>query len=690
MVRMYAPGFGDPLQPCSEQRTSAIRVQLAVARVQQTARGSIQFFNATIGSTSPTKTSWRYEPGGWPPPAPAANRLTYSSVSSTANPSTPSLPLCIAAISPALSNSTPGERVDLGDSSFFHELKRRRVFRVAAFYAAIAWVVLQVTSTLGDLVALPEWVGRLVLVLVLTGFPIALVLAWIYELTPSGIRRTDDTLASASRNRRITYVAGFAGIMAGVALLAAVSKWLVFTPPKAGQPFASVPSEATSIAVMPFAALANDSTYFADGLTEELIAAVGRIPGLRVISRTSAFAYRDSELTVRQIADSLRVGTVLEGSVRREGDRLRVTARLVDVATDAALWDRTFDRELRDVFALQDEIAKAVAGALRLRFSSSRSMSADVEAYDLYLRGLAEWNQRTPPALQRAAAHFQSAIARDSSYAAAYVGLSDALLLSALLGAADPAEMRARAIEAAQRALQIDSTSSGAHASLGHVLFNFDHDYASGERHLLRALQLDSSYASARLYLGIMYNDMGQFPRAIAVLQQAMERDPRSAPIRTTLARVYMSADRPAEALEQLQISHALNPTWTFTQAMLGHVLVEQGKANEALPLVQRAAARGGLVDSLHLVYMLGRAGQRQEGQRLLNQLVRGRRDTFGLPSQFAMAYFGLNDREEAFRWLDRQARTFGSPSYLRLPLWAPVRSDPRFIRVLRELGVGP
>ncbi|MEX2282236.1 MAG: protein kinase [Gemmatimonadota bacterium] len=516
-----------------------------------------------------------------------------------------------------------------------------------------------------------------------------------YQDAGALIRALDAVGSEGSARQPAMTGRGFA--LAGVgAMVVGLGLWLVFSQSDAGTTPDPV-SRSPSLAVLPFDQIGagQDSLYFADGLTEELIAAVGRIPGLRVISRTSAFAFRDKRgLTLSQIADSLGVGMVLEGSVQRESNRLRVIARLIDVAADSTLLNRDFNREVRDVFALQNEIAQEIAGALRLRLGGSAStpsaaaLTHDVEAYDLYLQGRAFWNQRTPAALNTAVARFQAAIARDSNFAAAHVGLSDALTLSALRGGASPDELRTRAVAAAERALQIDSSNAGAHAALGHALFNFYHDYKAGEKHLTRALALDSS--AARLFLGILYNDMGQPDRGIALLRQAIEQDPFSAAVRTTLARFYITVRRFPEALEQLRISVALSPNWSLTHVLTGYALVEQGNRTEGVAAFQRGAALGNTQDSAFWAYGLAVTGQRDAAERVLRAVVRDRSEIFSLDAIIALAYVGLGNHEEAFRWLDRQVRGAGSPAFIRLPAFDPIRNDPRFVRLLRDLGVTP
>ena len=511
----------------------------------------------------------------------------------------------------------------------------------------------------------------------------------------TGVERQETPATQAPRRVRPAVWASAAALLA-VVVAFAIWRSTAGTSTPSSPPTGSA-TASRSLAVLPFddVGAAAESTYFADGITEEIIGAIGRIPGLRVISRTSAFAFKEKRgLTLRQIADSLKVGTILEGSVRRDGNRLRVIARLMDVAADSQLLTRDFNRELRDVFALQNEIAQDIASALRVRLTAASAApgpaatTRDIEAYDLYLRGRAQWNQRTPSALREAVRLFEAALARDSMFVAAYVGLSDALTLNGILGGASPDAMAGRARTAAERALRLDSTNGGAHAALGHVLFNYLRQWRDAESHLRRALALDSTYNSARLWLGVLHQSLDRSDAAIALLKEALERDPLSPPIRTTLGRVLLSTGQVDSAIAQLRMSAEINPAWSFTYGLLGYALIARGERDEALDAFRRGAALGGVVDSALLAYGLAATGQRAAAQALLRAIESKPRDVYNLSSAVAMAYVALGDHDAAFRWLEKLGSGFGGLTFFRLPGLAAIRSDPRYARLLRELGL--
>jgi TolB-like protein len=286
------------------------------------------------------------------------------------------------------------------------------------------------------------------------------------------------------------------------------------------------PASGPSVAVLPFTNLSPEpgNEYFSDGMTEELITALGKVAGLRVVARTSAFAFKGRNADVREIGHALNVGTVLEGSVRRAGHRLRVTAQLINVADGYHLWADEYDRELRDVFQVQDELARAIVGALRVPLQLMalpdsalvRVATADPGAHDLYLQGRVFWNQRTPSALQTAARYFERAIARDSTYAEAYAGLAEAYVLLPEYADAPPRETFAKVKAAALRALTLDSTLGQAHAALGYAYMRYDWDWRGAEREFRRAVALTPSYPTAHQWYALYLITVGRSEEALA------------------------------------------------------------------------------------------------------------------------------------------------------------------------------
>lgn len=455
---------------------------------------------------------------------------------------------------------------------------------------------------------------------------------------------------------------------------------------------------ASSLAVLPFETMGapGDSTYFADGMTEELITQVGRVAGLRVVSRTSAFAFRDKRgLTLRQIAESLGVTTVLEGSVRRDANRLRVVARLIDVASDSQLLGREFERQLTDVFAVQSEVARDIANALQARLTPSSiqpsgARTTDLAAYDLYLQGRALLAQRNPVALRAAAQRFEAALGRDPSFAAAHVGLSDALRLGVVLGRESQRAVAPRVESELTAALRLDSMSAPAYAGLGHLQFEFYRDYSSGIANLRRAVALDSNYADARMYLAIALGDEGRFAESITELQRTLEFDPLNAPVLATLGRVHLMAGALPQAIADSKAAIAINPTFSTPHWGLGSALAAVGEIDEAVTSFRRAvnASQPRGVDSAFLAFGLAVQGGRDEARRIVGSLDAAERPEFNIRAIVGLVHLGLGEREEALRWFERHVGGNGSRTFLRFPATEPVRSDPRFTRVMEALAV--
>ena len=454
-----------------------------------------------------------------------------------------------------------------------------------------------------------------------------------------------------------------------------------------------------SVAVLPFANVggAPADEPFADGLTDEVIGALGRSAGVRVTGRTSAFALKGRGLDVRVIADTLGVATVLEGSVRRAGDRLRVTAQLVSARDNGVLWAATYDRELADVFAVQAEIAQAIVGALVPALGGGTAVvgaapARDLATYELYLKGRHFWARRAPDDLRRAAAYFEQAIARDPTYAQAYAGLADSRMLLVMLGDSPPAEEVPRARAAAAAALRLDSTLAEAHATRGNLLEAFAWDTAGADRELARALALDPGYAPAHLYRGIHLLNRGRLAEAIARLTHARTLDPLSAPVRMQLGRAYVAARRPDLAIASLRTAVELSPGFTAAHLHLGDAHLLRDEPAAALAAFRRAAALNGGRDSAQIAYGLGVTGQRADAARLLRAFVAAPRGRYLPPVPVAKAYAALGDADAAFRWLDRGVaeRAAQMQTLAVTPGFDPLHADPRWAPLLRRMRIQP
>jgi len=454
-----------------------------------------------------------------------------------------------------------------------------------------------------------------------------------------------------------------------------------------------------SVAVLPFTNTSGDSAdeHFSDGLTDELIGALSKVPELKVTGHTSAFALKGRGLTVRSIADTLGVGTVLEGSVRRAGARLKVTAQLVSAGDNRVLWSESYDRNRKDVFAVQEEIARAIvtelAPTLRDRPSPVPAVPPrDLATYELYLEGRYFLGRRTAPDLQRAVGYFEQAVSRDPAYARAWAGLADAHVLLVVLADRPPREALPAARAAAATAIRLDSTLAEAHAALGNIRATFDWDAPGADREFALAVALDPSYATAHLYWGIHLLNRGRVEDAIAELTQARTLDPLSAPVRMQLGRSYVFAHRPDDALVALRAALELNPLFAPAYVQLGEAYLEQGRSSDAITAFRRAAALGGARDSAQLVYALAMTGERSAAKGVLDALVAAPRDSYLPPVQMAKAYAALNDADAAFAWLERGYRErAGQMRGLKsTPGFEPLHADRRWMPLLRRVGLEP
>lgn len=458
--------------------------------------------------------------------------------------------------------------------------------------------------------------------------------------------------------------------------------------------------ELASIAVLPFADLSpqKDQEYFCDGMTDELISALTKVEGLRVLSRTSAFQFKGKQDDLRQIGEQLRVGTVLRGSVRKEGNRLRITAQLIQVADGRYLWSETYEREMKDLFAVQDAISRALAQKLRVQLVGEQRRlfnphTENLEAYNLYLQGRYHWNQRTEKGLQRSVEYFEQAIARDRRFTLAYAGLADSHALLASYGVLPPREVMPKAKAAATRALEIDDTLGEAHASLGFVRSFYDWDWAGAEQEYRRAMQLNPGYATAHHWYSGYLRAVGRLPEALAAIRRAQELDPLSPAIGRDLGRVLLSLRRPDQAIEQYRKTLELDPNFPSGYLHLGMAYEQKSMYEEAVAAGQKARDLPGgnplILAGLGHSYALW--GKKDKARELLGELKELSRQRYVPAFDMALVHIGLDDKDRAFEWLEKACQERdGWLVWLKAdPLFDSLRSDPRFAALLKKLGLG-
>ncbi len=542
-------------------------------------------------------------------------------------------------------------------TSFFAELRRRKVWQVAGVYATTALATALAVAELYDDVGLPEGTPRVVIVLLLIGFPAAVVLAWAYEVKPE--EPTDSTVSDGAGP----------------------------TAPTGGV------EDKNSIVVLPFANLSPDSEseYFADGMTEEIINAVANVAGLRVIARTSAFAYKGSNRDVREIGKELGVGTILEGSVRRSGDRLRITAQLIDVSGGHHLWSERYDRNLADVFAIQDEIAQIIARRLGPEGLVPRHRERptdDLDAYEAFLRGRFHFAKGTPEDYAKSIEHYDRAIALDPEFAEAHAGLAETWGIWAILE--NPADRFPRARAAALRALEIDPTLADAHATLGFVYFFSDWNWTAAIEEFERAVALNPNSVSALQIASGALGNLGM-EEAVTYARRSVSLDPLSAMSNRQLGGALYYVGELAESLEYSRRAVELAPNFLLAHLSVGLVQHDAGLLEEAVATFEHILevwpnepyARA----ELTRVYV--RMGRREDALDQLRHLERRLDAAEGQVAVCAAwAHASLGNVDEAFDRLHRaiDARDSIVVSLPTFNAWDPLRSDPRFEAILRQL----
>jgi adenylate cyclase len=446
--------------------------------------------------------------------------------------------------------------------SFLAEMKRRRVGKVAIAYGAVAWAVTESASVVLPALYLPEWTVTLIVVFLLLGFPIAMVLAWIFDATPEGIQRTE-ALPGLPPKSRMRMRAAY-GVLV---LLAMAGLGYLLYERGLGRAIAGDPHG--SIAVLPFANLSGDPSkdYFSDGMSEELLNLLARVPGLQVAARTSAFAYKGKNVDVREVGRELGVETVLEGSVRQAGDKVRITAQLIDTETGFHLWSETYDRELKDIFVVQDEIAQAIVDRLKIQLAPDEQQLAhrekaptqDVKAYELYLQGRAIWKRRGEENLRRAIELFQQALGRDPAFGRAHAALASAyaVMPGYTKEENDEEQFFRLAEQAARQALALDPKIGEAHAVLAQV--NADRgNLLDAEAGFFFAISLEPNEPTPHHWYSILLSKVGRLDAALGQAKRAFELDPKSPIIAANLANTHLLRNENEQAVRYSKLASEL------------------------------------------------------------------------------------------------------------------------------------
>jgi adenylate cyclase len=590
-----------------------------------------------------------------------------------------------------------------GIRGFFVELRRRQVIRVALVYAVVAWAMVEVADTVAPRLGLPDWFPTLVIVAAGLGFPIALVLAWAFDLTPKGLERTP----SAPGIRGPGRAAGGGLVLAGVVVLfvalgAALRLGLGSTPD--GDQPQTWTSSMRSIAVLPFLNFSADpaNEHLGDGLAEELLNALAQLPELRVAARTSSFAFKDTPTDVTEIGRRLNVETVLEGSVRRSGQRLRITAQLINASDGYHVWSETFERELQDIFDIQDEISRAIVRALLPRLAretvdaATRHATGNVAAYELYLRGRHHFWQGGEAALRAAAKDFEEAIRLDPAFSVAHASLSDAYML--LAGYAPPAEVMPRAKAAALRSIELDPRLAEGYVALASINYLYDWDWAGADRHYRRSFSANPLLHTRCICYAWYLAVVGDMDAAVVEAERAREMDPLARLPRAIAAWMYYLAGRTHDAETEVAALMEMSRDDVTGRRIRAWLLWDRGERGAAIEeldrtrreLQRRPGSPPPTILEAELASMRALVGQTQEARALLGSLQERSRRQHVPPEHIAAVEAALGDHDSAFASLDLaiEARS-NLGQFTILPLSRPLRNDLRYATLMDRVGLG-
>ena len=503
----------------------------------------------------------------------------------------------------------------------------------------------------------------------------------------------DDNLRVSQRlqSSRVWKIAGVA--LPLVLVLGVVTTWLLFSRRN------SAP-EIHSLAVLPLESLSGDASqdYFADGMTDELITDLGKIGALRVISRTSVVPYKHVHRPLSEIARELNVDAVLEGTVLRSGDRVRITAQLIQVSAERHLWAESYEGDLRDALTLQSQVSHAVAEQIRInlnpqeRAALKSKKAVDPEAYEAYLKGRYFWNKRTANGLRTAVAYFEQAIDQDPNYAPAYSGLADsyALMGDWQYGVMPPRVAFPRAKAAAVKALELDNTLGDAHTSLAFCFDLFDWDWNSAEKEFKRAIELNPGYATAHHWYSWHLIVLGRTSDAITEMRKAASLDPLSLIISADLAEILLVARLYDESIQQSRKTIDMDSNFAVAHYQLGQAYLQKRMYSEAIAELQKATELSGADTTFtsNLAYAYAASGRRSEAIKMLEEFKNRRNHDFSNASEIALIYTGLGEKDQALTWLEKAYEEHFNPSILVRPAFDPLRSDKRFQDLLRRIGL--
>ena len=596
-------------------------------------------------------------------------------------------------------------------AGLFSELKRRNVLRMAGVYLAGAWLIVQVSGTVLPMYDAPVWLPRSIVTLLAVGLIPTLIFAWVFELTPEGLKRDaevkpEESIApqTARRMDRLIIVLlilalvyfGFDKFVLAPRREAALQQQKsqeVAEARKQGGAEALVQSYGDkSIAVLPFVNMSSDKDQesFADGISEELLNLLAKIPQLRVVARTSSFSFKGKDADVTTIAKALTVAHVLEGSIRKAGNRIRVTAQLIRTADSSNLWSETYDRDLDDIFKVQDEISAAVVAQLKLKLleAAPKARTTDPKAYALFLQGRQLSRLGTNEGWQQSTALYQQALAIDPNYAAAWAGCAWNYLWQVDQGLLASDEGNRLARDAASKALALDPGIALAESDLGWIALTYDFDPAGAVRHYERGLALEPANLDVMGDAGQVAAYIGHMEPAIALCEYAVAQDPVNPLAHHNLGHLYLRAGRLDEAIATYRTTLMLSPASVGVRGRIGLALYLKGDNQAALAAMQQEPSEAARLVGLAIVYHA--LGQQAKSDEQLQQLIERHEREEPYNIAMVLAYRGEPDR--AFAWLDKAITHHDTGLFTALidQGFVKLRSDPRWLPFLRRIGMAP
>jgi TolB-like protein/Flp pilus assembly protein TadD len=542
--------------------------------------------------------------------------------------------------------------------TFFAELKRRKVYSVAIAYVVGGWALAQGIAQVFPIFDIPIWVVRLLVVLIVLGFPVALTLSWFFDFTRYGIVRTPDRAAQ----------------------------------PRIDAVDPSI-SQEKSIAVLPFKDLSAgpERDYLGEGIAEEILTALSKVDNLRVAARRSSFWFKDRDAELSEVASKLNVEHVVEGSIRRDGNRIRVTAELTECGQGFTLWSETFEREFQGIFALQDEITCAIVDALKLKLAITPATprAQSMEAYDLYLQGLFLSDKSTEEALRKSLEFFARALDKDPRFARAWTGIAKSWLWLAD-AYVKPVEAYSNVREAALNAINIDDGEAEAHVYLAETKRILDWDLRGAEAEYVRAFEIDSNSTTSNYFIAAFYAAVGDRDKALTYLSRTAKIDPASLWVSNFACEIYRYFGLIEEAMAAGERALQLDPTFLYGEPLLAALYREMGRFDDAIALYKKSQDISGRVP-FGLAFTYAKMNRREEAREIL-KAARASRGSYTPGDAIAHLHVVLQEHEDAIRELER-ARDERSSSLHTIgiaPEFAPLRPDKRFVSIVKEIGLEP